>query len=189
MLPLNKGELRLLTMIAESGRSGTWTLLHGPDLGRRLATVTGTSRSTAFRAVSSLVSRGLIERGVDEHHRTTLTLTDRLYEGAYVVLQRKKVETLVGAKDWAYLQGNDELADVIHERAMDMPPGRYRDQVRSVTRTLVRAKQGVNLNTPDYGGHRKRNVVELPSPRSGTHNPRSATHSRRNGIRKLGSTR
>lgn len=160
-LDLTKGELSLINVIIEQGRGDTWTLMHGPKLGVKLASLMETSPRSTYRALQSLEERGLVRRGTDEHHRTTLTLTPRLYEAAHAKLQRKRVEALVGVKDWTYLEGTDDLADVIHERALEMEPGRYRDQVRSVARTLVRAKRGVPDTSPDYGGHRKRNVVDL----------------------------
>jgi hypothetical protein len=132
--PRSTVEQKIIHHILWEGRDLRWTLYNRRNVAAELALYYGKHPDVVKRVLRRLVERGWLQRGKDSDGQPWLQLTPAYVQASVLADQRYKVRRAIGGVSWLNLNGDDELADKLHELALTMTQTRYKARVHAAVK-------------------------------------------------------
>jgi DNA-binding MarR family transcriptional regulator len=131
-LGLDPGETRLVHHILFRGKKARWSLMKGRNFANETAHLIGVHPSTFKEKVATLVERGWLRKGTNDDGQAYVQLTTAFSEACERADQRREVRFIILHHEWQKHNGDDHLADLVHELALEMMPQKnYKEAVKA----------------------------------------------------------
>jgi hypothetical protein len=130
-------EIKIIEHILGDGRDLRWTMYKRRNMAEEVGGIIGTHPGVAKRSLRSLVARGWLRRGVDIEGDSYLQLTPTFVLSAVLADQRMRIRRAIGPVEWQKLNGDDEMADKLHELAATMTQSKYKARVRAAVKMYI----------------------------------------------------
>ena len=151
LIEMTGNERRLIDFIVAHGQAGTWTILHGPNVGRSIQTMMHWHDRVVYDTIQALIGKRWLRRGQDDKGRIRFSLTQDYLDVCEQALERKQVRSALGynvlGKLWQLLDEDDArflfALDEIKTLAetLDAPP-KFNDRLKLAYRTWSREHSG-----------------------------------------------
>jgi DNA-binding MarR family transcriptional regulator len=147
-------EHKIVGFLLFEGFDLRWTTYIGGGLTADIGNQIEKHKVHVSRGLVSLEKRGWVRRGTNDVKQTYAELTTEFMTAAKLAQQRLVLRRTLGPETWKKCNGDDEIADLLHERAMGRGSGSYKDRVRAVADVYIdgiergrsRANESLNGN-------------------------------------------
>jgi DNA-binding MarR family transcriptional regulator len=114
-----------------------WTTYIGGGLTADIGNQIEKHTDHVSRGLVSLEKRGWVRRGVNDVKQTYAELTAEFIAAAKLAQRRLVLRRTLGPELWQKCKGDDEVADLLHQRALGRGSGSYKDRVRAVAAVYI----------------------------------------------------
>jgi DNA-binding MarR family transcriptional regulator len=155
-LGLTKTEFAIVHHILYGGEVGRWKMYKGTNVAETLGCILDIHPDWVKSVLRALVKRGWIHRGRTDVGDLYIQLTPAFVAAAELAYQRMLVRRTLGPVTWQKINGDDEIADRLHEMTLEMEHTKYRDRVKAaagmyITSVKERHSSGEEVSL-DRGG-------------------------------------
>lgn len=151
-------ESTIIDHVLFEGRDLRWTMYTGTNLADVLACFHNKHVDLVKRGLVKLVRRGWIRRGKNDVGQSYMQLTSKFEETCALVNQRAQVRKALGPGTWWKINGNDKMADELHELSKTMAQVRYKDRVKAAAGAFI-AGAGTGRTSGDESSLLRRRIV------------------------------
>ena len=116
-----------------------WTTYIGVGLTADIGNQIEKHMDYVSKGLVALEERGWVRRGVNDVKQTYAELTEEFIAAAKLAQQRLVLRRTLGPELWQKCNGDDEVADLLHERALGRGSGSYKYRVREVAAVYIDA--------------------------------------------------
>jgi hypothetical protein len=154
-LPMALIEREIVSFLLFEGYDLRWSMYTGTNFADEVSCLIGRHTDNVKEELRTLDKKGWIKRGVDDDGRRYAELTTVFAAACELAWQRYVVRRILGAERWEKCNGDDEVADVLHERASGRGRGSYKDRVKSVAASFIdgigKGRSSGGESPPDRG--------------------------------------
>ena len=130
-------EGKIIDYVLFTGRDRRWTMFIGTNVAEVLGCNIEKHQDLVKRGMISLVRRGWLRKGTNDVGQRYIELTDKFIDAAELAHQRHEVRRILGPVTWQRLNGDDKVADALHELALTMPQVKHRDCVKAAAKAFI----------------------------------------------------
>ena len=149
-------EREIVDYVLWAGRDLRWTMFVGINVADVLGCNLDRNTSVVKHAMTKLVRRGWLKKGINDVGQRYVQLTPAFIEACELADQRYEVRRVLGPMTWEKINGSAEVADALHKLTLTMTQARYRDRVKAAARAFIdgtgRGKLSGNESHPDRVG-------------------------------------
>ena len=135
-----------------------WTTYIGGGLTADIGNQIEKHTDHVSRGLVALEKRGWVSRGVNDVKQSYVELTMEFMVAAKLAQQRLVLRRTLGPELWKNCNGDDEVADLLHQRAMGRGSGSYKDRVRAVAAVYIDAVER-ERSSPSKSSAANRRIV------------------------------
>lgn len=151
-------EPSIIDYILWEGRDLRWTLYGRHNVAEEFGLYLKVHPDVAKRCLRRLANRGWLRRGKDSEGRPYLQLTAEYAKAAVLADQRMKVRRALGSVTWQKINGNDAVADALHEMTLTRTETRYKARVNAAAGEIIFNARSLTQEEHEVSPRRRQSV-------------------------------